>query len=116
MTLEEYKQLMSDYGFSVVEDNLAVNGLYYVAFYGNSSDSVWHNVFAVCETDKGVVKSYTKLYYEQSQGICVVYDKKIVTKDIEELRPIVIYRDEMDYTEMTKIMDDAFETIIENYK
>ena len=90
MTKEEYKQLMNDYGFSVVEDDLAVNGLSYVAFYGNSSDSDWQNIFAVFETDKGVVKSYTKLYYEQSQGICVVYDKMIETKDIDELRQVVI--------------------------
>ena len=78
---------MSDCGFSVVEDDLASPGLYYVAFYGDSSK--WQNAFAVYDTDNGEVTSYTKLYFEQSQGICVVYDKKIEMKDIEELRPIV---------------------------
>ena len=32
MTEVEYKQLMSDCGFSVVEDALASPGLYYIAF------------------------------------------------------------------------------------
>ena len=88
MTEEEYKQLMGDCGFSVVEDNLASPGLFYVAFYGDSSK--WQNAFAVYDTENGEVTSYTNLYYENSQGICVVTDKKIETKDINELKPIVI--------------------------
>ena len=88
MTVEEYKQLMSDCGFSVVEDDLATSGLYYVAFYGDSSK--WQNAFAVYDTENGEVTSYTKLYYEKLQGICVNKDKKIETKYINTLRPIVI--------------------------
>ena len=88
MTEEEYKQLMSDCGFSVVEDDLASRGLYYVAFYGDSSK--WQNAFAVYDTDNGEVTLCTKLYYEKLQGICVNKDKKIETKYINTLRPIVI--------------------------
>ncbi len=88
MTEEEYKQLMSDCGFSVVEDDLASPGLYYVAFYGDSSK--WQNAFAVYDTDNGEVTSYTDLYFEKLMGICVVKDKKIETKDINALRPVVI--------------------------
>lgn len=88
MTKEEYKKLMSDCGFAVVEDDIATPGLYYIALYGDSVK--WQNAFAVYDTDDGEVTLYTKLYYEKSQGICVNKDKKIETKDINELRPIVI--------------------------
>ncbi len=88
MTEEEYKQLMSDCGFSVVEDDLATSGLYYIAYFGDSVK--WQNAFAVYDTENGEVTSCTKLYYEKSQGICVIKDKKIETKDINEFRPIVI--------------------------
>ena len=88
MTEEEYKQLMSDCGFSVVEDDLASPGLYYVAFYG---DINWQNAFAVYDTDNGEVTSYTELRFEKLLGIInVVEDSKIDTKDINVLRPIVI--------------------------
>lgn len=88
MTEEEYKQLMSDCGFSIVEDDLASPGLYYVAFYGDSSK--WQNAFAVYDTNNGEVTSYMDLYFEKLMGICVVKDKKIETKDINALRPVVI--------------------------
>lgn len=88
MTEEEYKQLMSDCGFSIVEDSLASPGLYYVAFYGDTNS--WQNAFAVYDTENGEVTSYTELYFEKSQGIWVVPDKKIETKDINVLRPVVI--------------------------
>lgn len=88
MSVEEYKQLMSDYGFSVIEDCLASPGLYYIAYYGDTE--LWKNSFAAYDTDNGEVTSYKDLYFEKSQGICVVTDKKIETKDINELRPIVI--------------------------
>ena len=88
MTEEEYKQLMSDCGFSVVEDDLATSGLYYVAYFGDSGKL--QNAFAVYDTDDGEVTLYSKLYYEKSKGICVNTDKKIETKDINALRPIVI--------------------------
>lgn len=88
MTEEEYKQLMSDCGFSVIEDDLATSGLYYVAYFGDSSK--WQNAFAIYDTDNGEVTLCTKLYYEKSQGICVVKDKKIETKDINTLRPVII--------------------------
>ena len=88
MTEEEYKQVMNDYGFSVVEDDLASPGLYYVAFYGDADK--WQNAFAAFDTDDGEVTSYTNLYFEKTQGICVVKDKKIDTKDINELRQVVI--------------------------
>lgn len=88
MTEEEYKQLMSDCGFSVVEDDLASPGLYYVAFYGDSDK--WQNAFAVYDTDNGEATSYSKLYYDKSQGICVVKDKKIETKNINTLRAVII--------------------------
>ena len=87
MTEEEYKQVMSDYGFSVVEDDLASPGLYYVAFYGNIEN--WQNAFAAFDTENGEVTSYTKLYFEKSLGISVVKDKKLETKDVNELRPVV---------------------------
>ena len=88
MTEEEYKQLMSDCGFSVVEDDLASPGLYYVAFYGDTDS--WQNAFAVYDTDNVEATSYTDLYFEKLLGICVVKDKKIDTKDINALRPVVI--------------------------
>ena len=88
MTEEEYKQLMSDCGFSVVEDDLGSSCLYYIVFYGDSGK--WQNAFAIYDTDNGKVTSYSKLYYEKSQGICVVKDKKIETKDINTLRPVII--------------------------
>ena len=88
MTEEEYKQLMSDCGFSVVEDDLATSGLYYIAYFGDSVK--WQNAFAVYDTENGEVTLCTKLYYEKSQGICVNKDKKIETKYINTLRPIVI--------------------------
>lgn len=88
MTKEEYKQLMNDYGFSVVEDDIASPGLYYVAFYGDSSK--WQNVFAVYDTDNGEATSCTNLFFEESQGICVVKHKQMETKDINALRPVVI--------------------------
>lgn len=87
MTEEEYKQVISDYGFSVVEDDLASTGLYYVAFYGNIEN--WDNAFAAFDTDNGEVTIYPKLYFEKSQGISVVKDKKIDTKDINELMSVV---------------------------
>lgn len=85
MTKEEYKQLMNDYGFSVVEGRL---GSYYVAFYGNVGCSL-QNAFSFYSTDNGEVIVYTKLYFEKSHGICVV-DSKIKTKNINEIRPVVI--------------------------
>ena len=88
MTEEEYKQLMSDCGFSVVEDDFGSSCLYYVAYYCDSGK--WKNAFAIYDTDNGKVTSYSKLYYEKSQGICVVKDKKIETKDINTLRPVII--------------------------
>ena len=88
MTEEEYKQLMSDCGFSVVEDDLASPGLYYVAFYGDTDS--WQNAFAVYDTENGEVTSYTELYFEKSQGINIVEGSKIDTKDINVLRPVVI--------------------------
>lgn len=93
MNEEEYKKLMSDCGFSVVEDDMGSSCLYlyYVACYGNSGNSgKWQNAFAIYDTDNGKVISYSKLYYEKSQGICVVKDKKIETKDINTLRPVII--------------------------
>lgn len=36
MTVEEYKKLMSDCGFSVVEDDFCSSCLYYVAYYCDS--------------------------------------------------------------------------------
>lgn len=86
MTEEEYKQLMSDYGFSVVEDDLASPGMYHVAYFGNIN---WHNAFAAFDTDDGEVTIYPQLYFEKSQGICILNDKKIDTKDINELRTVV---------------------------
>lgn len=88
MTEEEYKQLMSDCGFSVVEDDLATSGLYYIAYFGDSVK--WQNAFAVYDTDNGEVTSCTDLYFEKLIGINVVRDKNIETKDINALRPIVI--------------------------
>lgn len=88
MTEEEYKQLMSDCGFSVVEHDRATSGLYYIAYFGDSVK--WQNAFAVYDTDNGEVTSYTDLYFEKLIGINVVSDKKIETKDINALRPIVI--------------------------
>lgn len=87
MTLEEYKQLMSDYGFSVVEYDQSLKGIC-VAFYGDSC--YWRNTFAIYNTNNGEVISSSKLYFEKSHGICVVRDFRITTKDINELRPIVI--------------------------
>lgn len=88
MTEEEYKQLMSDCGFSVIEDDLVSPGLYYVAFCGDSIG--WQNAFAIYNTNNGEVTIYPKLYFEKSQGICILCDNKIETKDINELRPVVI--------------------------
>lgn len=88
MTVEEYKKLMSDCGFAVVEDDMGSSCLYYIAFYSDSCK--WQNAFAIYDTDNGKVTSYSKLYYEKSQGICVVKDKKIETKDINTLRPVII--------------------------
>lgn len=87
MSVEEYKQLMSDYGFSVIMDSLASPGMYYIALYGDSE--TWHNAFAAYDTDDGEVTTYTKLYFEKSQGICILKDKKLETKDINELRSVV---------------------------
>jgi len=42
------------------------------------------------DTDNGEVTSYTDLYFEKLMGICVDKDKKIETKDINALRPVVI--------------------------
>ena len=88
MTEVEYKQLMSDCGFSVVEDALASPGLYYIAFQGDTIS--WQNAFAIYDTDNGEVTSCTELRFEKLMGINVVKDKKIETKDINVLRPIVI--------------------------
>lgn len=87
MTEEEYKQVMSDYGFSSEMDSLATPGMYYVAYYGDTAN--WHNAFAALDTDNGEVTIYTELYFEKSQGICILSDKKFETKDINELRPVV---------------------------
>ena len=73
MTEEEYKQLMSDCGFSVVEDVLATSGLYYVAYFGDSGKL--QNAFAVYDTDNGEVTSYMDLYFDKLIGICVVKDR-----------------------------------------
>ena len=92
MTEEEYKKLMSDCGFSVVEDDMGSSGLYlyYIALYGDSAK--WQNAFAIYDTDNGKVTSYSKLYYEKSQGICVLHGTgtNIETKDINTLRPVII--------------------------
>lgn len=88
MTEEEYKKLMSDCGFAVVDDDMGSSCLYYIALYGDSAK--WQNAFAIYDTDNGKVISYSKLYYEKSQGICVVKDKKIETKDINTLRSVII--------------------------
>lgn len=87
MTIEEYKQLMSDYGFSVVEYDQSLENLC-VAFFDDYSS--WRNTFAIYNPNNGEVISCLKLYFEKSQGICVVCDYRIRTKDINELRPIVI--------------------------
>lgn len=87
MTEEEYKQVISDYGFSAVMDSLATPGMYYVAFYGDKEN--WHNAFAAFDTEDGEVTIYPKLYFEKSQGICILSDNKIETKDINELRSVV---------------------------
>ncbi len=88
MTEEEYKQSMSDCGFSVIEDDLASPYLYYVAYFGDSGKL--QNAFAVYDTDNGEVTSYMDLYFDKLIGICVVNDKKIETKDINTLRPVII--------------------------
>ena len=88
MTEEEYKKLMSNCGFSVVEDDMGSSCLYYIAFYGDSAK--WRNAFAIYDTDNGKVTSYSKLYYEKSQGICVLHGTNIETKDINTLRPVII--------------------------
>lgn len=88
MTEEEYKQLMSDCGFSVIEDDLASPGLFYVAFYGDSNK--WQNAFAVYDTDNGEVTLYKEIRFDKLLGISVVEGSKIDTKDINVLRPIVI--------------------------
>lgn len=87
MSVEEYKQLMSDYGFSAVEDDLASPGMFYVAYYGDTEN--WQNAFAAFDTEDGEVTIYPKLYFQKSQGICVLFDKKLETKDVNELRSVV---------------------------
>lgn len=87
MTEEEYKQVISDYGFSAVMDDLASPGMFYVAYYGDTEN--WQNAFAAFDTEDGEVTIYPKLYFQKSQGICVLSDKKLETKDVNELRTVV---------------------------
>ena len=85
MTEEEYKQVISDYGFSAIIEK---QSLYYIAYYVDGEN--YNNIFAVFDTNDGEVTIYPKLYFEKSQGIRIIKDKKFVTKDVNELRTIVI--------------------------
>lgn len=87
MTEEEYKQVISDYGFSAIKVDLTSPGMFYVAYYGDTKN--WQNAFAFFDTEDGEVTIYPKLYFEKSQGICILSDKKLKTKDVNELRIVV---------------------------